>query len=321
MKNRDYLKQAQPIFYRVIERSFRQHRQSHAYLIVGDHVEQAVLFLAQSLICQQDDLACEECSDCKRIANLNYADLIVFDGSKQSIKKEDIDYIQKEFSKSALEDLGKVYILKNVDHSSNVAMNSLLKFLEEPVEDVYAILTTSNLNKVLPTIQSRCQVIHLLTQSQDIMRKALIQADVSEEDASILSCLYTDQEEALNTVARETFNSLKIEVLNFIEDLYQYPDNLLFNQQINVSRNYSKDKDTLALYLRMLVLGMKDLLHVKHHAPLTFCDHQEFFEKMPDDPQVLERIEIILDTLYYLDMNANTQLLIDGMINQVLEEK
>ena len=38
-----------------------------------------------------------------------------------------------------------------------LAMNSLLKFLEEPVEEVYAILTTKNINKVLPTIQSRCR--------------------------------------------------------------------------------------------------------------------------------------------------------------------
>ena len=41
------------------------------------------------------------------------------------------------------------------------AMNTLLKTLEEPVPGIYAILTCENMNRVLPTIISRCMVIHL----------------------------------------------------------------------------------------------------------------------------------------------------------------
>mgnify|MGYP002233092403 CR=1 FL=1 len=49
--------------------------------------------------------------------------------------------------------------MENIENSTVEAMNSLLKVLEEPIAGVYAIFTCQNLNRVLPTIQSRCQVI------------------------------------------------------------------------------------------------------------------------------------------------------------------
>ena len=88
--------------------------------------------------------------------------------------------------KSSVENNGKVYILKNIDNATTQAMNSLLKFLEEPVEEVYAILTTKNINKVLPTIQSRCQVIKLLPESKHSLELKLKNEGVDEEDSLVL---------------------------------------------------------------------------------------------------------------------------------------
>ncbi len=317
MKNREILEKTQPIFYRILERSQRSHKPSHAYLLVGEHTQQAALFLAQSLICKKAITACEECEDCRRIAEGIFPDLIVYDGNEKSIKKEDVEHIQVEFSKTSVEDKGQIYMLKNVEKSSQSAMNSLLKFLEEPMDGVYAILTTRNITKVLPTIQSRCQVIHLLPESKQSIQMNLQNEGMTEEDAKILSQLFGSVNECLQYKDSEVFQDLKVYTLNFIEDLYTNPGNLLINVEITLLKKYKGDKDTVKMFLNMLVLGLRDMFHVKHSMSITFSSNPAFFERFPDDPDILNKIELVLDTIYAFESNANLSLLIESMIYKI----
>ena len=66
--------------------------------------------------------------------------------------------MMSQFAKTGLESRGlKFYLIKNVDNATTESLNSLLKFLEEPGNELtYAILTTNQIDKVLPTIISRC---------------------------------------------------------------------------------------------------------------------------------------------------------------------
>lgn len=319
MKNRDILKKTQSVFYRIIERSLQAHKPSHAYMLVGEHTERAALFLAQSLICSHDSLACEECEDCLRIADGSFPDLITYDGLEKSIKKDDIEHIQDEFNKSSLEGKGKIYILKNVDKSSDSAMNSLLKFLEEPVEGVYAILTTRNATKVLPTILSRCQVIQLLPESKESIRMHLMDEGFEEEDARILSQLFGSVKECETYQESEVYQDLKVYALNFIEDLYTNPANLLINMEISFMKKYKGDKEATRMFLNMIVLGLRDLFHVKHSMSITFLKHKDFLVRFQDDPHVLDKIEFILDTIYTIDTNANLALLLESMAYQFMK--
>jgi DNA polymerase III delta prime subunit len=56
-------------------------------------------------------------------------------------------------------DSPQAIILKNIQNCTTEALNSLLKNLEEPPENIYYILTCNNLSQVLPTIISRCEII------------------------------------------------------------------------------------------------------------------------------------------------------------------
>ena len=319
MKSREILEKTQPVFFRILERSFKEHRPSHAYLLVGENTKIATTFLAQSFICQKDSLACEDCDDCRRIAENIYPDMIVYNGNEVSIKKENIEHIQNEFNKSSVENKGKVYILENVEKASASAMNSLLKFLEEPAEGVYAILTAKNITKVLPTIQSRCQVIHLLPESKKSIQLSLIKEGFDEEDANILSQLFGSLNDCVQQKDSDIYQDLKIYVLNFIEDLYQNPGNLIINVEISLMKKYKGEKDTIKLFLNMLVLGLRDVFHVKHSMSITFNKHISLFERLPDDQKIFDRIELVLDTIYTMDMNANVSLLIDSMVYRMVK--
>jgi DNA polymerase-3 subunit delta' len=259
-------------------------------MLVGNNTESITTFLAQSIICDNEVLACEECEDCRRIKEGIYPDLIVYDGNESSIKKDDVEYIQSEFKKSSFEGKERIYILKNIENSSPSAMNSLLKFLEEPQEGVFAILTTKNVNKVLPTIQSRCQVIHLLPESKTSIQLSLMNENVDEEDASVLAQLFHSKDACMEMKDSEVYEDTKIYALNFVEDLYQNPGNLLINTQVTLIKKYKNDKSVTRLFLNMLVLALRDLFHVKHSIPLTFTKHKELFAALPEDQKILKRI-------------------------------
>ena len=81
-----------------------------------------------------------------RIDEGNYPDVMVFDGESLKIKKGDIEKITSTFDKTALEEKGiMIYVLHLVETANVIAINSLLKFLEEPGKNIFAFLTTENI--------------------------------------------------------------------------------------------------------------------------------------------------------------------------------
>lgn len=314
MSLKEELKEQQPILYRILEKSFENKKVPHAFLLVGKNSTIAAHYIAKSLICDHDLLACNECNDCRRIGEHNYGDLIYISGRHETIKKGSVEYIQEQFAKSSLEGKAKIYMLENIENATTEAMNSLLKVLEEPIPGVYAIFTCQNLSRVLPTIQSRCQVIQLLPNSKSILKEQLKADDIPLDDMNVLSELFETYDECKDHIESEKFEDLKLEVYHFIEDLYLHKDNLVINVQTHLLKNY-KDKETIQLFLSMLVLGLKDLFHVKQSMELVYPSFKGLYDKIEDDADnIIDKINIVLDTEYLLSTNANVMLLIDSMM-------
>ena len=309
---KEYLQENQPKFYNLIKNEFIQNKIPHDFLIVGNNTKVPLNYLAMSLICDET-LACEKCNDCRKVLENKYGDIIRYDGKETSIKKGDIEYIQDTFKKSSLEGKAKIYIIENIESATKEAMNTLLKMLEEPTSGIYAIFTTNNISRVLPTILSRCQVIDIKPDSKEVIYKALIKSNIPEEAAKILTYLSASEEEAKN-LYDERFEYMQTEVINFIEDLYTKRMNLIINVQTNLLKNY-KERDDIKLFLNMLVLAMKDLFHVKHNQNLVFSARYDFFNSLQiDEDKLIKQIEIILETIYTIESNANLLMLMDSMM-------
>lgn len=309
---KEYLQENQPKFYNLIKNEFIQNKIPHAFLLVGNNTKVPLNYLAMSLICDET-LACEKCNDCRKVLENKYGDIIRYDGKETSIKKGDIEYIQDTFKKSSLEGKAKIYIIENIESATKEAMNTLLKMLEEPTSGIYAIFTTNNISRVLPTILSRCQVIDIKPDSKEVIYKALIKSNIPEEAAKILTYLSASEEEAKN-LYDERFEYMQTEVINFIEDLYTKRMNLIINVQTNLLKNY-KERDDIKLFLNMLVLAMKDMFHVKHNQNLVFSGHYDFFNSLQiDENKLIKQIEIILETIYTIESNANLLMLMDSMM-------
>ena len=169
------LKEKQPIVFQVLKNSFSFDKMSHAYIISGSKgapVLQTAIFMAQSIVCEckdEDNLACEKCVNCNKIANNSYADFKLIKG--EDLKTDVTLSIQEEFNKSSIEkENKKIYIIDLIEKAPIASLNKLLKFIEEPQSNIIAIFTSNSVNQILPTIVSRCQVINL----KEFMLKDLI---------------------------------------------------------------------------------------------------------------------------------------------------
>lgn len=197
MNVQSYLKEKQSVLYETFSKSLLSKKLSHAYLLVGEKgtpLLQTGQYLAKSILCDAPNpLADESCETCRRIENGDYPDFRFYDGSEGTIKKDEVQDLIHYFEQTPLEKKGvMVYLIHCVESMTIEAVNSLLKFLEEPNPAAYAILTTENESKVLPTIISRCQTLHLRLLPREEVIKSSQNLPISPQDLDILSFFCND---------------------------------------------------------------------------------------------------------------------------------
>lgn len=199
--------------------------------------------LAKEYLCENrdpDEGACGECFSCQSMveyiengdsANLyNVREVDVTDSNK----KEDMNEILEDMSSPSYDGSWKIYILDEVHMMSNAGQNRLLKTLEEPYEKVLIILCTTDPDKLLGTIISRCQYTFKVSKPTRAELCGLLATVCRKEGVKFepraLSLVCVKGEFvprktliALEQVVREanavTYQSV-IETLNVVADLY-----------------------------------------------------------------------------------------------------
>lgn len=222
MIDKDQLKYLQPVAYRTLSNALLSNRISHAYLFFGPKnmaKQELALLFAQSLICphvDQDGFACGKCPSCQQLEKEENPDFFWLhpggirkgkpltrkeleawwkgqpsqdvSAKAWSIRKEDILSLQDSFAATAVSEAQKqIYILDGYDQATSAASNSLLKFLEEPKDQLVGILIVEELNNVLPTIVSRCQLIPFRARSRNALEEELSQWIEDQELVCILA--------------------------------------------------------------------------------------------------------------------------------------
>ena len=151
----------QPHVSRTLKNAVTQNRLAHAYLFVGPRgigKTSTARILAKSLNCVNGPTAtpCGECHNCREIAAGNSLDVIEIDGASNN-SVEDVRQLRENVRYAPAKGRYKIYLIDEVHMLSAAAFNALLKTLEEPPAHVKFIFATTEPQKVLPTILSRCQ--------------------------------------------------------------------------------------------------------------------------------------------------------------------
>lgn len=134
---------------------------AHAYLFCGTRgtgKTSTAKILARAVNCLNpvDGNPCNECEICKGLLDESILDVVEMDGASRN-KVENIREIIDDVAFLPTRARKKVYIIDEVHMVTTQAFNALLKTLEEPPAHVLFILATTELNKIPPTVLSRCQ--------------------------------------------------------------------------------------------------------------------------------------------------------------------
>lgn len=285
-------KDKQLLAYNLFVKDIENNCVTHAYLIDENNYSDSfkmILSFVKAILCKDnyiDNNNCNECSLCKRIDDGNYPEVKIISADGMYIKKQQIIDLQQEFSRSAVEGKKRIYIIRDCEKMRAEAANSMLKFLEEPEDDIVAILMTNNINNVLSTIISRCKVIKLNNSLND---ELLV-------------------DEMLEKLA-----------IDFVFNLETKGLDMLINvKDIWFSKIGSKDRDKMIIVFDMMVDIYYDIMKIiignKNIKCTKWMDKICELAKLNSHNDVLEKINILIDAKDSIKFNVNSNLLIDSII-------
>ncbi|HHU56443.1 MAG TPA: hypothetical protein GXZ48_07135 [Acholeplasmataceae bacterium] len=202
------LQNLQSEVYHLLKNSYKKSRLVHTYLFSGEPgtlKSEASKFLASLLLCENKD-ACGKCKECKSILDETSSKIFTIVPDGQSIKKQQILDLEREFSLTSND--VRIFIIHDIDKATSASANSLLKFLEEANENCYGILLTENIDNVIPTIRSRCQVIYFKPINREFVYNKLLEKKVNKDLAKTISLLTYNIDEALKLAEDELFQNV-----------------------------------------------------------------------------------------------------------------
>ena len=197
-----------------LRQAIRQERVSHSYLFCGPRgtgktTTARIVAKAVNCLDPQEGDPCNQCSLCVSFNEERFMDVIEMDAaSNRGI--EDIREIRDKVNFAPAEGRRKVYIIDEAHMLTDQASNAFLKTLEEPPAHVIFILCTTEANRILPTIVSRCQRFDFRRLPSERIYQRL--AEITDgEGASVAP-------DALRLVARYAAGSLR-DAENLLEQL------------------------------------------------------------------------------------------------------
>lgn len=312
----DELKIKQKEVIKMLENSFKKNRLVHAYLFCGDKGIGKLLtgfYFAAMVLCQSPKKPCLECSTCKRVINRSHMNVYFVEPEGESIKKDQIEDLQHEFSMTSLEEGARIYIINHADKMTASAANTLLKFLEEPIIESYAILITENVNSVLDTIKSRSQIINFKKVSRIDTSQALQKRGLSIENSFVFATLTSSVEEALEYAATTKYQ----ELVRFVREMNVACINkrrakfVFFNERGKFLID-ERDKTIHKVFLDLLIVYAQDMISYseQHLEAISFKTSILDLNKqnLPTPERLARDLDIYIEAKERLEYNVNIDL-------------
>lgn len=228
---------------KILKNTIKNQKIAHAYLFAGPRgtgkTTIAKLF-AKAINCENfNEESCDECASCLAFKENNHPDIIELDAASNN-SVEDIREIIDQVPYAPIISKYKVYIIDEVHMLSSSAFNALLKTLEEPPAHVVFILATTDPQKIIPTVLSRCQRYNFSKISNLNMKKKMMEI-LDKENLKY-------EEKALEEVAMLAEGGMR-DALSILEQVLSYNNEGVYLEDIQKIFGLSTKEEKVKLLI------------------------------------------------------------------------
>ena len=296
---------------KILKNSILKDKISHAYLFETNgykNKKNVSLAFAKMILCPyhySNNKNCVNCTQCKNIDKNIFPEIKIIEPDGLWIKKEQLDVLQKEFSEKSILSNKKIYIINNADRLNKSASNSILKFLEEPEENIIAILITDNMYQLLNTIISRCQIISF-TREHNISTTTFVEKikngiNISEKKQNTDETILAQVEQVIEFIKYYEKNKI---------------DTILKTQKL--WHNNFKEKDDILFAINVMILFYQDILNYKLDRNIKiFNPFEEQIRELTNNNTTMsltKKMNILIQSKQKINVNINASLFIDKII-------
>lgn len=312
-----------------LQNAISMNKVSHAYIINGERSsgkEFIARIFAMTLQCEKGGTEpCGECHSCKQALSNNQPDIIYISHEKpNTIGVEDIrGQINNDIGIKPYSSPHKIYIMNEGEKMTVQAQNALLKTLEEPPEYAVILILTTHVEALLPTILSRCVVLHMKPVSDALVKKYLMEElGVPDYKANICVAFARGNiGKAKLLASSEEFEKVKDEAITLVK----YINDMEINEIVKAIKNINEYKFDVNDYLDILSVWYRDVLlykATKDINSLIFKDELQQIRRVADR-STYEGIEIIVNALQQakrrLEANVNFDLTMELLLLTIKE--
>lgn len=295
----------QPEISALFSKLIKNNQLQHAYIfegVSGSGKYEMAKWLAKALNClnrTEEGAPCQACNQCMRIEHEEHPDVTMVEPDGLSIKVDQVRAIKEEFSKGGMESRRKILIIKEMDKMTPSAANSLLKFIEEPEGEITILLLTTEVQQLLPTIVSRCQILHFHIRNIDDRIEEIIAREIPRTQATLLAYLTQDANEALDIYEQENYSTLVDTVWKWFLMLNKKDDRSFIYVQTNIMPLVD-NRETSSLILDLLILIYRDLtaIYFEQDRVLAFSKYEKDLNELVSQSlgqEISQLLTIVLD--------------------------
>lgn len=286
----EQLRENQQLFYEQAIVPLNSGRINHAYLIETNNNEDKLVdtylneFYKQLLICglnESNEVGISKEKLINLLENKSYPDLLEIKPENNVIKKEQLLEMMEKFSNKSIYGTYQIYVIHHAEMLNLSSANTILKFLEEPENNIIAVLLSTHRYKVLPTILSRCTVMTLKQEKSNMI-------DVND-----------------NQILIKLLNNLLIDTEPLIILFNDYYESLFQTKELSL--------DTLKKISKIL----QYYIQTNDLSSLSIKSSDINLNKF----QLLEIVSIIDEFSVKLQYNVNIKLWLDSLLIKLTEVK
>jgi DNA polymerase-3 subunit delta' len=306
----------------LLRRAIENDRIAHAYLFTGPEgigKRLTALAFAKALLCTEG-CGCGACSACRKVDHNNHPDVHIVNADGTSIKIEQIRALQQQLSLRPLEGRYRFCLIDDAELLTIGAGNALLKTLEEPQPQTVIVLVSSQGEKLLTTIRSRCQQLNFSRLPRAEVAAILKQQlNLDDTQAQVLAALSEGSFKKGLGQDRELFLKKRRELIHSLSALS--PGSNI--QTLEFAEEISVDKEILPNILDIFQAFYRDLLLLKQGRPESELVNIDLLETLTHQLQhvktadLLKKLEALTTARYHLQRNVNRQLTLEVMLLQM----